>query len=157
MSSQTTPKLERMLDILEEHKASDIEVYHVTEKTIMTDYFVVATGQSRIHTRALADEVRKQLKSDDIRPHHVEGADNPDWKVLDYGDVVLHIFLPEARTYYNLEEIWGQSGRPAVPQDTPVPLKRAEVNLGVRRDVRDELADDPDILRARARARSSKS
>jgi ribosome-associated protein len=73
-----------------------------------TDYFVVCTGQNPRQTKAIYDEVREQLKrSDRLLPQTVAGADRATWIVADYLDVVLHVFTPEARDYYRLEELWG--------------------------------------------------
>ncbi len=73
-----------------------------------TDYFVVATGQNPRQTKAIYDEVRERLKRDDrLVPQTVEGDREATWIVADYLDVVLHVFTPEARAFYRLEELWG--------------------------------------------------
>jgi ribosome-associated protein len=74
-----------------------------------TDYFVIATGQNPRQTKAIWDEVHEQLKRGDDRaiPQNVEGASEGTWIVGDYLDVVLHVFTPDARDYYRLEELWG--------------------------------------------------
>ena len=73
-----------------------------------TDYFVICTGQNPRQTRAIFDEVREKLKKDDRTiPRSVEGDRDSTWIVADYLDVVLHIFTPDARAYYRLEDLWG--------------------------------------------------
>ena len=73
-----------------------------------TDYFVIATGQNPRQTKAIYDEVHERLKHDErLRPHKVDGDREASWIVADYIDVVLHVFTPEARTYYGLEDLWG--------------------------------------------------
>ena len=73
-----------------------------------TDFFVVATGQNPRQTKAIFDEVRERLKKDDRAiPRSVEGERESSWIVADYLDVVLHVFTPEAREYYRLEDLWG--------------------------------------------------
>ena len=73
-----------------------------------TDYFVIATGQNPRQTKAIYDEVHERLKRDErLIPHSVEGTRESSWIVADYIDVVLHVFTPEARTYYDLEDLWG--------------------------------------------------
>ena len=80
-----------------------------------TDYFVIATGQNPRQTKAIYDEVRERLKKDDRAiPRSVEGERDSTWIVADYLDVVLHVFTPEARDFYRLEDLWGD-----VPQETP--------------------------------------
>ena len=73
-----------------------------------TDYFVVCTGQNPRQTKAIYDQVREQLKRDDaVVPRSVAGEGEARWIVADYLDLVLHIFTPDARSYYRLEELWG--------------------------------------------------
>jgi ribosome-associated protein len=73
-----------------------------------TDYFVIVTGQNSRQTRAIYDEVRERLKKDDRAiPRSVEGERDSTWIVADYLDVVLHVFTPDTRRYYRLDELWG--------------------------------------------------
>ena len=73
-----------------------------------TDFFVIATGQNPRQTAAIYDAVREQLKREDgLIPHSAEGAREANWIVADYLDVVLHVFTPDARMFYRLEDLWG--------------------------------------------------
>jgi ribosome-associated protein len=73
-----------------------------------TDFFVIATGQNPRQTKAIYDEVREVMKREErVVPHTVEGEREATWIVADYIDLVLHVFTPEARAYYNLEDLWG--------------------------------------------------
>lgn len=73
-----------------------------------TDFFVICTGQNARQTKAIYDEVRERIKrSDHVVPQSVAGVGEARWIVVDYLDVVLHVFTPEAREYYRLEELWG--------------------------------------------------
>jgi len=73
-----------------------------------TDYFVICTGQNPRQVKAIYDEVRERLKRDDrVVPHTVDGEKGATWILADYLDVVLHVFTPDARAYYRLEELWG--------------------------------------------------
>ncbi len=84
-----------------------------------TDYFVVCTGQNPRQTKAIFDEVRERLKRDErMLPRSVEGEPEARWIVADYLDLVLHVFTPEARAYYGLEELWGDV--PAVEVEAAV-------------------------------------
>jgi ribosome-associated protein len=76
--------------------------------TAYTDFFVIATGRNSRQTKAIHDEVRERLKADDgLGPRAVEGVRGGEWILMDYLDVVLHVFTPETRSYYGLEELWG--------------------------------------------------
>ena len=73
-----------------------------------TDYFVICTGQNPRQAKAIYDEVHERLKRDDrLIPHNVDGVEQASWILADYLDVVLHVFTPEARAFYRLEELWG--------------------------------------------------
>ena len=75
---------------------------------IYTDFFVICTGQNPRQTKAILDEVHVRLKADDrVLPRTVDGQDEGTWIVADYLDVVLHVFTPETRGYYRLEDLWG--------------------------------------------------
>lgn len=79
----------------------------------MADSMVVASGRSHRHVTALADHVSKELKDHGARSVRVEGLPNADWVLIDAGDVIVHIFRPEVREFYNLERIWGPDAAPA--------------------------------------------
>lgn len=101
---------QKIKTILDDKKAKDIDVIDVSDKTILADYFVIATGTSTTHVKALADEVEYLLKEKDNRQvDHVEGFESSRWILLDYGDVVVHVFHSEERDFYSLEKLWQQS------------------------------------------------
>ncbi len=84
-----------------------------------TDYFVVCTGQNARQAKAIFDEVHGRLKREHrLIPHNVDGAKEASWILADYLDVVLHVFTPEARSYYRLEELWGDVPSEAVEAAT---------------------------------------
>ena len=85
--------------------ANDIEVIKINELTIVADYFVIATANSNTHIRSLADEVEYQLEEAGIKLDHAEGRATG-WVLLEFQGVVVHIFLEDARNYYNLERLW---------------------------------------------------
>ena len=78
---------------------------------VITDIFVIATGTSRRHVLSLAEEVIDQLKAADRRPLRKEGFEDGQWVLLDYGDVVVHLFDASTRSYYDLERLWADAGR----------------------------------------------
>jgi ribosome-associated protein len=93
--------------ILDKKQAKDIKVLKIKDLTIVTDYIVIATGNSTTQVRALADEVEFRLKQDyNLAPTKVEGYERRNWILLDYDTVIVHVFLPEMRSYYNLDKLW---------------------------------------------------
>ena len=98
---------ERIKGILEDKKATDVEIIEVAQKTIIAEQFVIATGTSTTQIKALAEEVNYVLKKeDDLTPDHIEGVSTARWILLDYRDVIVHIFHPEERENYSLEKLW---------------------------------------------------
>lgn len=94
-------------EALLERKGRDIEVLHIEHLTTLSEYFVICSATSSTQVKALADSVEVHLKNDhDIMPHHTEGFESSSWILLDYGSVLVHIFLPEAREFYKLENLW---------------------------------------------------
>lgn len=92
---------------LDNKKGMDVKLLAVGDQTILADYFVLATGTSNTHVRALADEIEFKLKEEfQIEPSHVEGASGNAWTLLDYGCVVINIFTSQARDFYKLERLW---------------------------------------------------
>jgi ribosome-associated protein len=73
-----------------------------------TDYFVICSGRNPRQTQAIADDVRERLKRDRVLPRRLEGERQGDWILLDYLDVVVHVFTPDARAFYRLEALWGE-------------------------------------------------
>ena len=104
---------EKIKEALDDRKGREIIVINTTGKTIMTDYFVIASGTSTTHLRGLADEVIFRLREEGRECSHIEGYDSARWILLDYIDVVVHLFLEEEREYYNLERLWRDGARPS--------------------------------------------
>jgi ribosome-associated protein len=111
----------------EEKKAQDIKVLDLTGISSFTDFFVICTGSSAKQNQAISDEVAIRLKKRGERPLSVEGYNQADWVLSDYGDLVVHALTPKARGYYDLERLW-REGKPVeippeTPADTPVARK----------------------------------
>ena len=96
-------------------KAVDLTVLDVQGVSTVTDYFLVCSGRSAPHVKTIADAIRDELKEDGVRPLHAEGQAESGWVLLDYGDVLMHVFLADTRAYYALERLWGDA--PSVPVD----------------------------------------
>lgn len=92
--------------ILDNKKGRDIKVLHVEDVSNIADYFVVCTATSNTHVKALSGEVEYQLERRGVNAYHIEGRDNNSWVVLDYCNVLVHIFNREARDFYNLDKLY---------------------------------------------------
>jgi ribosome-associated protein len=92
-------------------KGVDIRVIDVRDLTSITDRMVIASGTSTRHVKALADNVATRAKQQGYPPLGIEGAQTAEWVLLDLGDVVVHVMLPETRTFYGLEKLWSVGGR----------------------------------------------
>lgn len=102
--------LQWVLAALEDLKGREVTVLDVRGKTSVTDYMVVASGTSERHVHALADHVVEQVAGHGIRPLGVEGEHSRDWVLVDLGDVIVHLMLPETRNFYQLEKLWQVGG-----------------------------------------------
>ena len=91
---------------LEEKKATDIRVIDISEVSVLADYFIIANGSSRPQIQALSDEVSEKMEKAGAVLKQVEGYDHAKWILLDFGDVIVHIFNQEDRLLYDLERIW---------------------------------------------------
>ncbi len=99
----------RIVEAAEDKKAADIVLLDVTELTTMADYFVICSGGSERQLGAIADGISEQLRDEKIRPIGREGGANSHWVLLDFGSVVVHIFAPPERDYYQLERHWAKA------------------------------------------------
>lgn len=107
--------VKKIVKALDDKKGNDIQVIKIEELTIVADYFVICTANSNTHVRSLADEVEYQLEEEGIKADHIEGRATG-WVLLEYRGVVVHIFLEEARNYYNLERLWEDASKIDVNQ-----------------------------------------
>ncbi len=98
-----------VFDILDAKKARDIKVLRVHDQTVITDYFVICSGNSGTQVKSLGGEVEFKLGLRQVDPLHYEGRDNDGWVVLDYSSVIVHIFNRENRGFYNLEKLYGDA------------------------------------------------
>ena len=107
----TTPKEMTIAAVkaLEEKKGSDIKILETANLTTLADYFIVCTATSITHLKTLSDETEKALKILGETPHHIEGYRSGSWVLLDFGCLVVHLFLQEAREFYDLERLWSDA------------------------------------------------
>ena len=104
---------------LDDDKAEDIAVIDLEGKTQIADYLVIATGTSQRHVGAMTDHIQRNLKTAGVKGIAIEGAPQCDWVLVDAGDVIIHLFRPEVRDFYNLEKIW------TAPEASTEPLTAA--------------------------------
>lgn len=97
----------RIVDVIADKKGEDILLLDIQEVSILADYFVIASAVSERQTKAIVNSVVEETKDKfDVKPRRVEGEPDSGWVLMDYGVVVVHLFAPEARAYYDLEGFW---------------------------------------------------
>ena len=96
----------KICDALADKKGEDIKVINISEVTVLADYFIIASGTNRNQVQAMADNVEEILAKEGMEPKHIEGYQSGNWILLDYQDVIVHIFDQENRLFYDLERIW---------------------------------------------------
>lgn len=106
---RTKTKALKIARIANEKKGEDIVVLDVRKVCNFTDYFVLGTGQTTLHLRAICEEVNKKLRESEVVLFGSDGLAANSWCVMDYGDVLFHCFTEEARQYYDLERLWGDA------------------------------------------------
>ena len=98
-------------DTMEDLKAEDVQTFDVRTLTTMTDFMIIASGRSDRQVKAIAEKVIEMAKSIQIRPLGVEGQQQAEWILIDFGDVIAHIMRPATRAYYQLEKLWSVTER----------------------------------------------
>ena len=100
---------------LDDDKALDIEVINLTNQSAIADYIIIASGTSSAHVKGIADKLKDRLSGRGIKSIKAEGVTQGDWVVIDAGDVVVHLFRPEVREFYNIEKMWNMDVQPPSP------------------------------------------
>ena len=115
----------------DDKKAHDLVALDISGIASFADYFLLCTGDSSRQMQAIADEVEKRLKVSGLRPSHVEGYQNSEWILMDYIDLVIHIFSKTARAYYDLERLWRDGKKldtdKIIQETRPAPLKAKKI------------------------------
>ena len=105
--AQTAKEMARLvIEALEDKKANDIRVISIEKISTLADYFIIASGSNRNQVQAMADNAEEALGKAGYHPKQIEGYQSANWILMDYGDVVVHIFDEENRLFYDLERIW---------------------------------------------------
>lgn len=120
-SQSIEPLVEVIVRAADDRKGADIVVLKVADISYLADYFVIVTGFSRTQVRAIADSIEERVFRECQRnPRRIEGKAEGNWVLQDYGDAIVHIFLPEEREFYNLEAFWGHAETVEMPLYKPV-------------------------------------
>ncbi|MCB0197959.1 MAG: ribosome silencing factor [Anaerolineae bacterium] len=98
-----------IVDVMDNKKASNVMLLDMRDVTLLADYYILCDGSSRRQINAIADELIEELKKAGSQPAKVEGTPDSGWMLIDFGSVVVHIFSPEQRNYYQLEELWQEA------------------------------------------------
>lgn len=106
----TTDELRQLvLAALEDFKAIDVQVIDVSEQNPLTDFFVIASGNSSRHIKSMAENLVVKAKAAGCQPLGIEGREQAEWVLVDLNDVIVHLMLPQTRAFYNLEKLWDLS------------------------------------------------
>lgn len=110
MNETIKKQAEQICEVLYDKKAMDIVAIHVADKTVVADWFIIASGRVPAQIKALCDEVENKAPAFGLTMRRKEGYSEGRWIVLDYADILVHIFHPEERQYYNMERLWDEDG-----------------------------------------------
>lgn len=103
---QSKEMAKKALEALEDKKAKDIRILDISAVSVLADYFLIASGSNRNQVQAMVDNVEEKLHEAGFDPRQVEGYQTANWVLLDYGDIIIHVFDEENRLFYDLERIW---------------------------------------------------
>ena len=101
----------RVADVLAETPAANTVVLDIRELSSFADFFVICSGENERQLRAITEKLQEELRKDGVRPQRLEGAPNSGWIVLDYNDVIVHVFDQELRDFYKMERLWAEAPR----------------------------------------------
>ena len=101
-----TETLRKIYKSLDEHKGNNVKIIDISEISIMADYFVIVSAGNANHVHALCDYLEEDMRKIDVHYTHSEGYDTANWVLMDYGDIVVHVFDDASREFYDLEHIW---------------------------------------------------
>ncbi len=105
-TSDAKAMAEAIAEVLDSKKGKDIKILYVEDKTVIAEYFVICSGNSSTQIKALAGEVEYRLELRGAKPYSIEGRDNNSWLIVDYSNVIVHIFSKEARDFYKLDKLY---------------------------------------------------
>ena len=106
---ETTVRVREAVAAAEDRKAIDLKVLHLAKISDFTDYFLICSGTNERQVQAIANNVEERLRAEGARPLHIEGYNRGQWVLLDYGDLVVHVFDGQTRGFYSLERLWADA------------------------------------------------
>lgn len=117
MSQESTELKELIIEGIHERKGHNVTIVDMSAiESVATPLFIIAEGNSTTQTSAIADAVEEYVrKASGIKPYNVDGANHGDWVIMDYGDIWVHVFIPQVRQRYNLEELWSDAAISQIP------------------------------------------
>ena len=101
--------IENIIECIKSKKGYDITILDVKKVSSLTDFFIICSSDSEPQTKAITNYIKKELSRKKIKPYQIEGLDYCDWVLMDYFDVVIHIFKKDVRDFYNIERLWGDA------------------------------------------------
>ena len=101
--------IENIIECIKSKKGYDIVILDVKKVSSLTDFFIICSSDSEPQTKAIMNYIKKELSRKKIKPYQIEGLDYCDWVLMDYFDVVIHIFKKDVRDFYNIERLWGDA------------------------------------------------
>ncbi|MCX5677770.1 MAG: ribosome silencing factor [Candidatus Omnitrophica bacterium] len=143
-----------MAEAASDKKGIDIITIKMRKVSGICDYFVIATGTSTTHVRAISDNIIKQLREKGAKLRHIEGEREASWILADFGDVVGHIFLKDTRKFYDLEKLWAKA--PQTRFEEPEPSKRKPLKKVVKKAVKKPVRKAAKKPRKKARKKNKK-
>jgi len=115
----TSKELAKRISVLaQEKKGSQIVIINISKKSDFADYFVIVSGSSNVQVKAICDHIEDELRSEAVRPYHKEGYEYNNWVLLDYVDVIVHIFKNETREFYGIERLWADAEMEFIKEET---------------------------------------
>ena len=123
--SESKALADKIVEICDDIKAVDISIYDMSESSSVADYYVICTGNSEPHLKAIGDRVEKDMRNDDQPASVIDGGASSQWIVMDFHSVIVHIMHPDAREYYNLESLWSNGQIP--PEKLPWECSESDV------------------------------
>tara|TARA_Y100001970_G_scaffold48993_1_gene62130 strand:- start:127 stop:474 length:348 start_codon:yes stop_codon:yes gene_type:complete len=115
MNSKTLIK--KIVTLIQDKKGYDIKIIDLKGISSLTDYFIICSSDSDPQTRAITNHIKKDLSRDKVKPFQIEGLDYMDWILMDYFDIVIHIFKKETREFYDIERLWGDAKIETIKND----------------------------------------
>jgi ribosome-associated protein len=116
MTSQELAK--RISALAQEKKGSQIVIINISKKSDFADFFVIISGSSNVQVKAICDHIEDELRNEAVRPYHKEGYEYNNWVLLDYVDVIVHVFKNETREFYGIERLWADAEMEFIKEET---------------------------------------